>query len=372
MFPAAKRQRMDDASGGSRNPDQAQPHAYVLPHASALPAIGGAPEQSYQIHIGTAPPVPDIRALFEAGRYQEAGLAPMSQLFAPTHMPLPRPTRYHPDPIPYGIMIPDNEEMVNAISPDLLKRMFLQLTQEDASGLMYSALVNHHVRQHVTERTRVINFDSYSRTAWHAINTKYDRLSGSKQYERANDVLNDVERCIESISQQATAFSSFGTKVNALETLRRIGKTIISASEIIGREVHRNYEWDMGLKNAITTILRTMSREECFKAGQNVSEVGKGKLWEKMEWVRAEAVNNHCLAGLDVWEACERLRGEDPDEITDSEFEKEDESEGDDQDEEEDEDEIQEDYERENEGSTGRDDERSNASDEDEEPFHPS
>ncbi|CAK1360581.1 unnamed protein product [Cercospora beticola] len=262
-------------------------------------------------------------------------------------MPPPRPSQmYYPNPIPDGITVPRIEELVSAIDSDSLEQILLQLAQQDTSGLVQSTLVNHYVQQAFEEQSEIIDFDHLSKRAWHAINSQYAGMSGSKQYDRSWDVTRDVVECIESIRGQVKEFSSFDTKVNALETLRKIAKTILLSGDVIGHEVRQHFQCESAFSEAVAEILDSMSEDECVAAGQNVSEVGKGTLLEKLEWVCAEA-EDHCLEDLDVSEACARLRYDDPDEVTDEEYEKEDEGGGDDQDEEEDEDENQEDYERE-------------------------
>ncbi|PIA97619.1 hypothetical protein CB0940_06612 [Cercospora beticola] len=318
MNPAAKRQRTDDADGVGTNPHASAQHQQV-PYGSS-----GIPGQTYQTYVPRYSDAP-----IAGGPYTVANTYyhPPHQ-YAPIYMPPPRPSQmYYPNPIPDGITVPRIEEL-------------------DTSGLVQSTLVNHYVQQAFEEQSEIIDFDHLSKRAWHAINSQYAGMSGSKQYDRSWDVTRDVVECIESIRGQVKEFSSFDTKVNALETLRKIAKTILLSGDVIGHEVRQHFQCESAFSEAVAEILDSMSEDECVAAGQNVSEVGKGTLLEKLEWVCAEA-EDHCLEDLDVSEACARLRYDDPDEVTDEEYEKEDEGGGDDQDEEEDEDENQEDYERE-------------------------
>ncbi|KAK3314595.1 hypothetical protein B0H66DRAFT_563204 [Apodospora peruviana] len=76
---------------------------------------------------------------------------------------------------------------------------------------------------------RVINFDHLSKSVWHTLNTSwYTQLSSSKQYEASLDAYNDVTKCIESIRKKTPpTTSAYGTKLSALETLRKIAKTVL-------------------------------------------------------------------------------------------------------------------------------------------------
>lgn len=74
---------------------------------------------------------------------------------------------------------------------------------------------------------RIITFDQYSGSVWRAINTTYSSLSGSKQYDVAGDVVDQITDIIAKIAAEASEeFASFGTKRSGIETLRKIGKSI--------------------------------------------------------------------------------------------------------------------------------------------------
>lgn len=133
----------------------------------------------------------------------------------------------------------------------------------------------------------MINFDGHSKSAGHAINTQYSRLSGSKQYDKSWEVTEEVVQCIQRIAEQVKPVSSYGTKLSALETLRKIARTILLSGDTLGHEVRKQFQSKYALSEATTTILDSMTGYERESAGYNVSELGKGTLLEKMEWVEA-------------------------------------------------------------------------------------
>ncbi|KAK7756106.1 hypothetical protein SLS62_002049 [Diatrype stigma] len=117
------------------------------------------------------------------------------------------------------------------------------------------------------ERARVIDFDRYSKNAWHVLNSKYARLSGSREYEMAGDAETEVERMLETILEQTTPHSSYGTKKSAAETMRKIFKSVCLADGVIGHEIHQGCAgWDEMLADVL------LDRMDNADRGQLVSE----------------------------------------------------------------------------------------------------
>ncbi|KAJ5863821.1 uncharacterized protein N7529_005737 [Penicillium soppii] len=101
------------------------------------------------------------------------------------------------------------------VNPSGSEPMAPQAAVEDASD----------VREQ--ERVRVINFDHYSKSVWHSINTRYKSMCGSAQYDMAFDVVKDILSTIRTI-----------TRLNGLSVLRKVGETIaLSSNDLIGHEV---------------------------------------------------------------------------------------------------------------------------------------
>ncbi|MCJ1391275.1 hypothetical protein MMC18_004138 [Xylographa bjoerkii] len=105
------------------------------------------------------------------------------------------------------------------------------------------------------ESARVIDFDHYSKTAWRAINLQYKSMKGSYQYNASCGVQDDVVGCIEDIRKQCPAGVSYGTKKSALETLRKIGKTVcLSGGDVIGHEVQKGFHMETCLEDTMGTL----------------------------------------------------------------------------------------------------------------------
>jgi hypothetical protein len=120
-----------------------------------------------------------------------------------------------------------------------------------------------HNRAIVALRNRAIDFDHYSKSAWKALNVTYARLSGSNQYEIAGEAMSQITDCIEAINKATPEHASFGTKKSALETLRKIGKSIaLGNADVLGHEVQKQFQWDHSLETTMLRIAESMSVEE--------------------------------------------------------------------------------------------------------------
>ncbi|MCJ1432355.1 hypothetical protein MMC27_001711 [Xylographa pallens] len=141
---------------------------------------------------------------------------------------------------------------------------------------------------------KVIDFDHYSKTAWRAINTQYKSMKGSYQYKASSGVQDDVVGCIKGIRKKCSAGASYGTKKSALETLRKIGKTVcMSGGDVIGSEVQKGFQMDTCLEDTMYGIVQRMTQGER-------DMVMKGDFGVKMEEL-VELSKDYCVFGkLDV------------------------------------------------------------------------
>ena len=110
-----------------------------------------------------------------------------------------------------------------------------------------------------TEAAQTIDFDRKSKSAWYALNREYSRLRQSQQFERSGDACCSVEEAIEDIRDRCPAHASYGTKSSALQTLRKIGKTICLTEDIMGREVRKHFQCTTVLEKTMQQIVNSMS-----------------------------------------------------------------------------------------------------------------
>ncbi|KAK8232484.1 hypothetical protein HDK90DRAFT_467637 [Phyllosticta capitalensis] len=68
------------------------------------------------------------------------------------------------------------------------------------------------------------------------------KKSSSRQFDLADDVDESIDNIICSISKKASKYPSYGTRKNAIMTLRKIGKSIALSVGVIPREVRKSYD----------------------------------------------------------------------------------------------------------------------------------
>jgi hypothetical protein len=126
------------------------------------------------------------------------------------------------------------------------------------------------------QRTEVLDFGIHAEEVDNALNANYDSLSGSKQFELADDVIDQILRSIAAIQKEATkANTSFGTRKSGLEVLRNIGEIICTSNGVIPREVIKSFQHDSALEDAMLAIVECMSAEQrsaMVKAGDGSSD----------------------------------------------------------------------------------------------------
>lgn len=159
--------------------------------------------------------------------------------------------------------VPLLDPVINALPVDLVRKILSKASLKH--GDVAELIVFEHNKIVAAARAKVIDFDYYSKSAWKTINVTYSRLSGSKQYEFSGEAASSVGKCIKEIGKDATDHASYGTKKNALETLRKIGKTIALADDTIGHEVRKQFQWETCLEKTMLRIAKSMTAEERAK-----------------------------------------------------------------------------------------------------------
>lgn len=227
--------------------------------------------------------------------------------------------------------------MIAALSNETLRSLLITLASGDPSNLARATLMDTYTNHINHTRAQVLDFDYHSKSVWHTLNRSYyTKLSSSKQYEAAFDVFEEIKASIETIASKTKKESSHATKLSALETLRKIAKTILlSDGDCLGSEVRKSFQSDTCLEDAMLGILESMTDDEIYEAGENISEIGKPSLLYKVEWVESE-VKGYCVFESmgDVVAAFERanpdnIQGQstDPEDELRSDFEEEEEEE---------------------------------------------
>ncbi|KAF2968344.1 hypothetical protein GQX73_g5226 [Xylaria multiplex] len=221
-----------------------------------------------------------------------------------------------PPPAPPLATGPSYEEMIGTLSDFQLRWILTHLSLTSRSS--QAAIVGtyqHHLR---IQQQRVVNFDHFAVAAWHLLNTSsYTRLSSSKQFEMSSEVLSELRGCIESVSQETPNESSYGTKLNALEALRKIAKTILlSAGSTLSQEIRKEFQWESCLGDAMLRIAESMTNDELLRAGATAD--ARSSLVDKMHWIHHKAKSS-CLDGFAAVERVVELLGGPPETLVDDE-----------------------------------------------------
>ncbi|KAF7188739.1 hypothetical protein HII31_09991 [Pseudocercospora fuligena] len=217
-------------------------------------------------------------------------------------------------PIPAGTTIPSVDQMLDTLSPAQIRSVLASTISADPTYCALSCLTDCWTQKLLAEQARVIDFDYRSKDVWRTLNIKYKKLSGSKQYDMSFDAFESVTDSIGSIKDQVSPSSSYGTKLSALETFRKIGKSILLSNDCLGSEVRKQFGHDYSYVEAMLHVAQCMSDEERTAAGRNVSEPGKGELYDKIDWVAKSAAGYCMFEGLeevlDLLDAGEDEEGE--------------------------------------------------------------
>lgn len=172
--------------------------------------------------------------------------------------------------------------LVKKLTQEELQTLILDLAPTD--DRITSALKAAVEKKEAAERARVYDFDHYSKSAWYAINKKHDRKSGSKQYEAGYEVASDIEHMFKTMARQTHAHSPLATKRSALETMRKILKSICLHNSEVGRVVMTNIHGQMDCMIAVA---------KCFNA-HDVRVIAAEGLLERIEELEALA-KQYCV-----------------------------------------------------------------------------
>lgn len=152
------------------------------------------------------------------------------------------------------------------------------------------------------------NFDSYSKDCWHTLNMKYQRLSSSKQYNMMDDILGVLDRSRETIMKKAGPETRWETRRNALETLRKICKSIMLCDEQVIR--HELMKDGLALQEFADSMLELASG---MSEGERERYKEEG-LYEKLVDLQSECDWETDMAGLgDIYEVFDGPDEEDND-----------------------------------------------------------
>ena len=102
------------------------------------------------------------------------------------HSDAKEPTTTSQQPIPTAAI----KDALDFLTANDLRSVILDSTLQ--APIVSQVLLARYDEKVRKEQAKVINFDHHSKDVWYAYNIKYARLSGSKQYDVAGQVLNEI------------------------------------------------------------------------------------------------------------------------------------------------------------------------------------
>lgn len=130
-------------------------------------------------------------------------------------------------------------------------------------------------------------FDHLSKEVWRAVNSKeLLQMSKKRQSARAEEVLEEVRESIDKILHKAKPDSPLQTKRSAIETLRKIMKTIIMSDGVVADKLRKEQRRDTRVVQCLSEVLTSMTPEERIATG--IREEKGETLLEKMQWLKVQ------------------------------------------------------------------------------------
>lgn len=160
----------------------------------------------------------------------------------------------------------------DAVDPSKLEELVDSIDSRTVANLLVAAGKAHpyiasSIQQEVdriaaAERAKVLDFDYLSKSAWKTLNVTYNRLKDSHAYEMTGEAARSIDECFESIRARCPKNASFKTKESALETLRKIGKSICLSNGVVGHEIRIYYQDGGKLVPVMLDIAESLTDEE--------------------------------------------------------------------------------------------------------------
>lgn len=124
--------------------------------------------------------------------------------------------------------------------------------------------------------SKTINFVHYSNSVWHTLNSK-QHLDPAKGRQYADKAVQRIANDISSIASQVQRESSLVTKKNALEALRKIGRSVCLATGGVGERVKNVLGSDRMFVDAMIKVADSFTEDDrrTLWAGGSGTEIVK-------------------------------------------------------------------------------------------------
>lgn len=176
------------------------------------------------------------------------------------HEPSRKRARADEAPVTAPLSRPVLAELLKSFSEDEILDLLLDSAARDpqVSADVQSAFEAR--KRAESERAR--DFGHYSKSIWKDLNVTYDRASGRQQYEAGHEVCADIQRTFSTIAKETPSYANSGTKLSALETMRKILKSLLlSRGEV--PHVAQNHFYSI---DDMIAVAKTFNKTDACKA----------------------------------------------------------------------------------------------------------
>lgn len=190
--------------------------------------------------------------------------------------------------------------MIAAIDAPTIEELLLNaaMTHRDVLGRLKAEF---EAKQR-EEAQRVIDFDHLSKIAWRELHVRHVKKNPATQRETALDVARHMQHIFQDMADEAPARASYGTKRNAIETMRKICKSILLMPHCtLQRHVGRNIGQLDGL------MLQVLKGFTDVELARLVNEAFGGEWLNKLDELVELSEGYNVLGGLPgILAFCER------------------------------------------------------------------
>ena len=145
------------------------------------------------------------------------------------------------------------------------------------------------------ECAEIIDFNVYSANLWHDINESRGYIWDPEDIKQPYVVAEEVRETItQDIIERVKSHSNFATKKSALETLRKVGKSVCLGMGEVADEVRNSFFHSSDLDSGIIKILESMDREH--KA--MMADAEDGQYLQKLDELEGLAEKNRIFKSL--------------------------------------------------------------------------
>jgi len=154
-------------------------------------------------------------------------------------------------------------------------RQLLRLAVQKHPSLA-SEVTLEHAQQSSFRASKSVNFVHYSNSVWHTLNAK-QYSDADKEHRHADRAVQKVANDISIVASQVHRQSSLTTKKNALEALRKIGRSVCLATGVVGDRVKEVLGPDKIFVDAIVKVADSFTEDDrrTLWAGGSGTEIVK-------------------------------------------------------------------------------------------------